>query len=608
LLRQKVQFAAVAVSIRSQEIEDRGVGIVVVRNPMTLLVPLHLVVALEDDPTAHVMIDGIAYEKVSLRSSPELERDELALIRVGGKRKGWIGSIRIPRHEVRLRPGQPIAIGAAPTSENPVRTGTIVEVRERTLGTTVVTDVEVKPGDSGSAVLVNRELVAVCQGMLPQETGGVAIAMPLSTSTLGHLWSLRRRSFLHRGLPAIASLAIALGLTLLGVLSGPSAVFEPHNMPSLSQPAALMNWRQPATELPLWPQLFDPTVNGQDSPASSAPAQVSQTQIGGRSYPTLEWLSDGANPVQVSYALEHPQGEGATALALTLSSSQNMDVRIWGIWEGDDRDESRHPPEASQVVEVTPVPTRFVLPYDSFATDTPAIHPDPHEKPDRDSFTGFILQLEASSGMIRFYGLELVDLAPMDSTEAEFTHAYLPIDGFSEGTIPINWWYAPRQEDDRMVFENVRTMRTDEGTPFIRFHYTPQNSMGTIVLQLHDTLRPVDLSAFDGIEIRARADGYAECELELGYLDPGLPTPPGELRYWPGTAFAYPNHPLLLTRSIAAHRVAFEDLYLDAGVLARYPNASDVFTPSSLVEVKLTPQDKDGTIEILAVQLYREPE
>jgi len=410
LRSREIRFSTVHVAIHSQLTEDLGVGIVVIKRPMTLLVPLHLITALEEDPTAQLRVNGSTYEKAALVGSAELERDELALIRVRGRRRGPVGAIRIPRKEVRLRPGQTIALGRATTSDQPVRMGKIVEVRERTHGTTLVTDIEVQPGDSGSALISNRQLVAVCQGMLPSGDGGVAIAMPLSTSALERLRKLRRQSFLHQGLPVIAVLLLATALVLIGAFTRERVRVDPPSEPGAAQETPT-TWGRSSTHLPLWPRLFIPSIQDPVSAAESAYARMSETGVAGERFPTLEWESDAANPVYVSYGLDHPKGEGANTLILGLSASAPVDVRVWATWEDSSCDGGRRSLEHERTLHVYPIPTSFILPYAGFTHETNGACAEPKEDPDWDRFSGVTLWPEAESGQVRFHRIDLVQVS-----------------------------------------------------------------------------------------------------------------------------------------------------------------------------------------------------
>jgi len=330
LIKREMRFATVNVAILSQHTEDRGVGIVVIKTPLTLIVPLHLITTLDEDPTARLKVNGDAYEKATVLTTHELERDELALIRVRGRRRSTFGSIRIPRREVRLKPGQTIALGGASSSKEPLRMGTIVEVRERSQGTTVVTDIEIEPGASGSALIINRQLVAVCQGMLPNGKGGVAIAMPLSTSALERLWRLRRQSFLRRGLPLALSLLAAVGLALIGLLAsiGPSTR-------ALSLPAgyhAESNVPEPQmTQTPLVVDLDRPMFLAEarhgDGLEAAEAAECITTRGGadGLVY-GLAWDQQG--PLDFTLSIAKGPLDFLSSLRLTLSASQDMEADL----------------------------------------------------------------------------------------------------------------------------------------------------------------------------------------------------------------------------------------------------------------------------------------
>jgi len=409
LKRRGMRFATVQVAIHSDHTEDHGVGIVVVKRPMTLLVPLHLITALEEDPTAQLRVNGSVFEKAALLVSPELQRDELALIRVRGRRRGPIGSIRIPRREVRLRPGQKVALGCAHSSDHPVRLGSIVEVRERTHGTTVVTDIEVRPGDSGSAVIANRQLVAVCQGMLPNGDGGVAIAMPLSTSALERLRGLRRQSFLHQGLPVFAALLLTAALICLGAIT--SDLFRADSVSEKTDPQIIQSWGAASTPLPMWPRLFVSSVEGARAESEATYARLAETEWADDPLPALEWETAVENPVALSYSLDHPRGGGANGLILVLSASAPMDVRVWATWEGEYCGSAHRSLEFKEPLRVYPIPTSFVLAYTGFTNEARDMCSGPHKKPNWDRFAGLTLWPEAQAGQIRFHRIELLTLS-----------------------------------------------------------------------------------------------------------------------------------------------------------------------------------------------------
>ena len=601
------------------------------RSPLTLIVPSHLVVAFEEDGDARLAVDGTFYSQTRLLSCAELEHDQLALIRVRGRRRSQpLKPIHIPQCAVRLKPGQTIELGSAELSDAGIRKGRVVEVKERGRGATVITDVEVHPGDSGSAVIVNRQLVAVCQGMLPNGGRGVAIAIPLTTESLQRLWQMQRQTFLRRGLPATIAIGVALALGVLGALHEGSTLPPESGLPvawsdsSIPEDLAISDSRISQQDspselaLPLWPRLFDPGINRRSDDTAPASAAIELRNINGESVPTLVWETDSRNPVDVSYDLHQPLGSHVVGLAVTLSASQEIDVRVQAAWEADYCDWSYQWLESVVVLRVATDPRQFELPYSTFTIDPIEHCPGPHEDPNWGRLLSMTFWPEAVEGELLFHQLELVAQMSEDQREEPVNTAgsvflvdmgseleYQPIDGFSTGSIPINWWYIPRWEDGEISFVDCRPLRSERGDVIIGYRYPDMSASRTLVLQMHDRHHPVNFDEFDGLEITARADETTECLIDVAFLDPALPAPLGDPPETPGSNIAHLAQPLAFDREARTYRIPFSALAVDLAIQEQYPDAYRVFHPQTLNEVYFRIQDDTGEFEVLSVRLYR---
>jgi len=591
-------------------------------------------VAFEEDGDAQLAINGTFYGHTRLLSCAELESDQLSLIRVRGRRRSPpLRPIRIPQCAVHLKPGQIIELGGSELSDVSVRKGSVVEVRERGQGTTVITDIEVQPGDSGSAVIRNRQLVAVCQGMLPDRGRGVAIAIPLTTESLRYLWRMQRlprQTFLRRGLPTIIAIGVALVLGVLGVLHedprpppepGPPAVLsDSSNVGDPVIPDSRISPQDSSSKLvlPLWPRLFDPGINQRSDESAPAAASVELRNINGESVPTLVWETDPRNPVDVSYDLHRAMGSHVVGLAVTLSSSREIDVRVQAAWEAEYCDNPFQWLESVVVLRVATNPRRFVLPYSTFSIDPVKNCPGPHEDPNWEQLVSMTFWPEAVEGELLFHQLELVAQMPEDQRE-ESANApgsaflidmaseleYQPIDGFSTGTIPINWWYTPRWEEGEISFVDCRPSRSESGDVSVRYRYPDMSSSRTLVLQMHDTHRPVSFDGFDGLEITARADEAIECLIDVAFLDPALPAPLGDPPETPGSNIAHLAQPLTFDHEARIYRIPFAALVVDLDIQEQYPDAHSALHPQTLNEVYFRIQDDVGDFEVLSVRIYR---
>ena len=210
----------VRVSILSSECEDRGVGTVLSVQPFCLLVPLHLVSAIEDGDATAVLVEGIEYRKPMLALAPELERDQLAVIRFSEAAPKSLRPIRLPRRTSPLCGEQTVTLLGPGDLTEESRIGRILEVRTHGGASTLLTDIAVDPGDSGSCVFSDGRLIGLCQGRVEGSARAAAIVIAFSPEGLRRMARLRsrqtRRTSLLRAGSAGALLLIAIGGAFLG--------------------------------------------------------------------------------------------------------------------------------------------------------------------------------------------------------------------------------------------------------------------------------------------------------------------------------------------------------------------------------------------------------
>ncbi len=219
IFRRRRRRAVVSLSILTEHGEDRGTGVILHRKPLLLLVAQHVVAALEEDAGARVQVEGTLCRRVRLVSCEAFEQDHVAVVQTADS--DVRASIRaiVPRRAPHLAPGHSVQVDCCATADARPHEGRIVSVKNRTRGATLVTDVPVQPGDSGSGVFCNRQLVAVCQGMVPGERGRTAVAVPLSRETLRRLRRLQHRWMLRRSVPRLSTACltlVVLGSLILG--------------------------------------------------------------------------------------------------------------------------------------------------------------------------------------------------------------------------------------------------------------------------------------------------------------------------------------------------------------------------------------------------------
>lgn len=217
-MRQRALLAAkrfvVHVCIETDTCVDSGVGVVLCKRPLLIAVPSHLVVQLEDDKAARVRVDGIQRGRYDIVPSSVLSAEHLALLRVSGAEADHLQPAPLPRKAVPLCNGSPIRIIGRGVRSLFEHLGQVVGHGPDSPNSSVITDVVVQPGCSGSALIAGRHLVGICQGMIPRN-GNVAVALPLTQPMLTELGTIRRR--LGRVRRVLLGLACAVVMGTLGI-------------------------------------------------------------------------------------------------------------------------------------------------------------------------------------------------------------------------------------------------------------------------------------------------------------------------------------------------------------------------------------------------------
>jgi len=206
--------------VRSRGAEDVGVGIVVAKRPLTVLVPSHLITLIEHGEAIEVLVDETGYSRFSIVAVPSLQADHLSLLRFSRRGSRSLSRIRLPKGPVSLRPGQDIQLQGTESEAAEGRTGKVVDIQSSGDGVSIVTDIAVASGDSGSAILASGRLAAICQGMVAE---GGAVAVPLSADGLVELRRVRSRARLR----VVAGAIVAA--ILLAVASGAAAYHSWHS-------------------------------------------------------------------------------------------------------------------------------------------------------------------------------------------------------------------------------------------------------------------------------------------------------------------------------------------------------------------------------------------
>jgi len=267
---------AVRVVLQSQDVEDTGVGVVISRQPLTLLVPDHVLVLLEENVDS-ILVDDEEFTEARRLPAPALAKDHLALLQLGRKGLKNISPVRLPRFPATFGVGRPIrVIGTEP----PPKRGSVAEILRRGEELSVITNIDIQPGESGSALMIGEELVGVCQGRVTTDGVGRAVAVPISQDGLRELRRVRNRRR-ARTLTVLTSLLLVATLSVVAVAVRSSITFELAAIDvEEGSPTITAQNGQSLTFRSTWSQTFDTPIRRFDMISPVAGGDPSHVAVG----------------------------------------------------------------------------------------------------------------------------------------------------------------------------------------------------------------------------------------------------------------------------------------------------------------------------------------
>ncbi len=209
-------------------VKDAGIGVVLARRPLTLLVPSHVATSLATNEAERVLVNGRDLGLPCIVRSPSAEHDELTVLRFGTRRLPNARAIQIPRRPPTIQPDDDVLLVTSEGGSGARVPGHVVGLRTVNEQEWMTIDTRVSPGASGSALLVDGKLAAICQGLVPSSEphAGAATLIRLPRATLRELAKLRApHGVLHRIVAVVGLLTAAAVLALLVVSSGPRALY-----------------------------------------------------------------------------------------------------------------------------------------------------------------------------------------------------------------------------------------------------------------------------------------------------------------------------------------------------------------------------------------------
>jgi len=167
------------------------------------------------------------------------------------------------------------------------------------------------------------------------------------------------------------------------------------------------------------------------------------------------------------------------------------------------------------------------------------------------------------------------------------------IDGFSEGSMPIGWWYSY----SRVSHENQFTNLTPQESGHVVYRFPEDGATGRLTLQMQDP--GTDLSSFSGIEITVRTNRPMEVQIEMQTTDPTFPASDEE---WITSSIETSLSCELEPRTV---RIPFCDFVTDMPSRDRFPGLLSMPTLDSVRSLSLVLEDEGTEIYVDSVHVYR---
>ena len=279
--------ACVLVRVHAADCEDTGIGLVLRRHPLTLVIPSHVSVLIEQAEAEYVEVDGVRHPVPAILPAPSLEKDDLVALRFSSDSRHVIrlGEVELTRSRVAVSSGDPIELIAKSASGVKRLQGIVEEIRGADGQLSLLTNIPVEPGMSGAPLLRDGRLAAVCQGRISHgDSQGNAVAIPVTDDGLADLQRIRAQGSVRRGLLAFVSILVVLvavaGLAWSRFQIGGTEISEDKRMLTVHNGAAF-------TLRPSWQRSFDSKVHTHVAFASTEGGRIDRVAVG-------TWYEEGA--------------------------------------------------------------------------------------------------------------------------------------------------------------------------------------------------------------------------------------------------------------------------------------------------------------------------
>jgi len=217
----RTNSSVVSMEIATADHRDFGVAVVISRRPVMLLVPSHVASAILLDEALCVRVNGDDLGLPSKVQSPLVEKGELTVLRFNARARITARPLSIPKTAPILSVSDEAALLSPGGDGTLAHLGQITGLRLVEGLEWITSNIQVSSGQSGSPLLVDGRLAAICQGMVPCDNSQVGTAQltRLDTPTLRELAGLAASRPRRRWSYTVVAIAVALALGLVGWMS-----------------------------------------------------------------------------------------------------------------------------------------------------------------------------------------------------------------------------------------------------------------------------------------------------------------------------------------------------------------------------------------------------
>jgi len=203
------------VEVRFDGKSEHGLGLVLERKPLTLLLPSHVVCAILNGQAEEVLVDGEDCGLPFFLRDPGLTNDELTVVRFAPNVSSSRPPARLPKRVLELGVGDDLTLISARNGRVEDERGVILGVSEDEGYIVYTAGIHVDHGDSGSVALHNGELVAVQFAM---DWTGRAMLQQLRPDAIPDVVGASRRR-VRKAAPLLVGAALVLTAVVLLVIS-----------------------------------------------------------------------------------------------------------------------------------------------------------------------------------------------------------------------------------------------------------------------------------------------------------------------------------------------------------------------------------------------------